>query len=147
MDIESSISVAVKILSNQFHRYMHTKVDIVPKIRALGHITEVQGHVVDFIANRREPAYQKDVEKHLSVRRSTASLILQRMEKAGLVRREISCDDARKKAILLTPKAKKLHPKAKAEIINAEKQARKGLTEEELATFFRVIEKISNNIR
>lgn len=146
MDIEQSISVAVKILSNQFHRYLHTKVNIAPKIQAIGYLTEVQGHVVDFIACRREPTYQKDVEKHLSVRRSTASIILQRMEKAGLVHREVNSEDARKKAITLTAKAKKLHPKAKAEVINAEKQARKGLTDEELATFFRVIEKISDNI-
>lgn len=151
MNSEKSISVAVKILANKLHRYMTTRMNIGSKIqkavKTTG-ITEVQGQVIGYVFEngRRGDIYQKDIEEHMSIRRSTATIILQRMEKADLITREVSAEDARLKAIRLTSKAKTIMPKAKAEVLKAERQARNGLTDQELATFFRVIDKISLNI-
>ena len=148
MDDEKSLAVTVKILANQFHRFIIEKTNIVAKIKKMDVVTESQAHVIGYLYENlgKETIYQKDIEKQLSVRRSTVTAILQRMEKAGLITREVSGSDARMKALTLTEKAKKLYPLAKVEILKADMLARKGMSDEEVEQFFRIAEKISRNI-
>lgn len=149
MDMEKSVAFAVKALSNQFHRYMTVIRDTVAiKYPEVAAITDVHGRIIEYLYDNlgKQPIYQKDVEKEFVIRRSTATIILQRMEKAGLVRRIVSQDDARLKEIVLTERARKIHPAARAAIIRAEKQATRGLTNEEIETFLRVARKIAENI-
>lgn len=151
---EKIIAIIIKNLANQFHRHMRfARLAILEKIQIPGAetITDVQGRIVSYLylalsENNREAVFQKDIEKHFNIRRSTATVILKRMEKNGFITRRVSNSDARMKSIQLTEKSRAMYPIAYAEILKAEKQARKGVSEEELAVFFRVIEQITQNI-
>ncbi len=147
MDEEHSLSVVVKNLSNHFQRYTAT---IKKKISAKAKtkkITESQGRIIHFLYSRlHEDVYQKDIEKEFNIRRSTATVILQLMEKNGLITREVSASDGRLKKIILTKRAKDTYPIAHVEIVNAEKQAEKGISKKDMETFIRVAKQIAKNI-
>lgn len=149
MQPERSIAMAVKNLSNQFHRYMTgMKREVAAAVGDAGRITDIQGRIVHYLYTRRKDGvvYQKDVERHFNIRRSTATDILKRIERNGLIRREASGIDARMKTVTLTERAEALCPRARLEILKAERQAAKGLSEAELAQFFRIVETIGRNI-
>ena len=67
--------------------------------------------------------YQKDIEEEFRIRKSTATGILQLMEKNGFISRESSKKDARLKRIVPTPKAEALRPEILEHIRDTEKQA------------------------
>lgn len=149
MGYEKHIAVAIKNLANQFHRYMTAlKLELAASADDFEHVTDIQVRIISYLYERleREAVYQRDIEKHFSIRRSTATNILKRIERNGLIKRATSDADARMKTIVLTGRAKRLYPKARAEILKVEQQAAKGLTDVELALFFRIIETMSKNI-
>lgn len=149
MDLEKSVAVAVKTLSNQFQRYAMTmRDDLATRFREVAGITEVQGRIIEYLFKQADkiPVYQRDLEKQFNIRRSTATIALQRMEKNGLITREVNADDARLKRLRLTDRAKNIHPFAHALIMKAEARARKGLTDREVETFLRLTKKIIENI-
>lgn len=150
MDHEKSVAVAVKALSNQFHRYAASVRDeLATRFKEVAGITEVQGRIIEYLFDTagKDPVYQRDLEKQFTIRRSTATIALQRMEKAGLIRREVSADDARLKRLCLTDRARKIHPAAHATLVKAEARARKGLTEREVETFLKVAKQIVKNMQ
>ena len=83
-------------------------------------------------------------EFHL--RRSTASGILQRMEKNGLVRRESVPQDARLKKLVLTPKAVALHADIHARIDEMEARLTRDVSREEVEQFCATLEKFQRNL-
>lgn len=149
MDPETSVAIAVRMLANQFHRYVAgTRGELIARFPELAHTTEVQGRIVEYLFDNlgKQTLYQRDLEKEFKIRRSTATIILQRMEKAGLLVREVSPDDARLKALVLTERARKIHPMVHAAIMRAEERAKSGLTEEEVQAFLRISKKIVKNM-
>lgn len=97
--------------------------------------------------DKSEDVFQRDIEKELDIRRSTATALLQLMEKKGLLTREAVSDDARLKKIVLTEKSLGIHNQIKNFLDQVERQLIKGLTDDEINTFFSVMKKISNNIK
>lgn len=149
MEQERSIAVAIKNLSNQFHRYMtNLKAELDAGTRGLERVTDIQGRIINYLHENQGSGaiYQRDIEKQFNIRRSTATNILARIEKNGFIRRQTSADDARMKTLILTEQARKLYPKAKEGILKAERQAAKGLTDAEVALFFRIVEIMAKNI-
>lgn len=149
MDREQNIAVAIKTLANQFHRYMNARrLKFGEHVEGIEQITDIQGRIISYLYENREngAVYQRDIERMFNIRRSTATNILKRIERNGFVKRETSAGDARMKTLTLTEKAKRLCPSAQEEIRKAEHQAAKGLTEAELALFFRIIEIMARNI-
>ena len=144
MERSKTIGFVVKTLSNQLRR----QIDISLSKGDIDSITGMQSWVIGYLCDNlgKEDVFQKDVETQFKIRRSTATGILQLMEKNGLITREsVSCD-ARLKKLILTEKALCIHGRIEAEIILLEKRITKDLTQEELETFFRIINKISKNI-
>ena len=60
--------------------------------------------------------FQRDLQAHFSVRRSTVTGLLQLMEKKGLITRSSVAQDARLKKIQLTPRAIQHHERIVASI-------------------------------
>lgn len=109
--------------------------------------TRLQAWVVAFVFESEREIYQKDIETEFEIKRSTASILLNTMEKNDLIRRTCVEHDARLKRITLTEKALNMH-KSYLEIAKKlEKQLENGLSEEELNAFFATLEKISANAR
>ena len=73
-------------------------------------LTAMQKHVLKFILleTLHRDLYQKDIEEEFQIRKSTATGILQLMEKKGFIYRECAKQDARLKRILPTEKAESL---------------------------------------
>ena len=99
-----------------------------------------------FYHNRDRDVFQKDFEQEFNIRRSTASNILALIEKNGLITRENVPYDARLKKITLTQKALDVQSVVEKAFESLEDTIKKDITEEELEVFFRVIDKINNNI-
>lgn len=90
--------------------------------------------------------YQRDIEKIIESRRSTTSGILDTMEKNNLIKRFNSEIDARSKQVILTNYSYEL-----AKVMLKQKEEfdsiiQNSIPPEELEIFFRVTNKIKNNI-
>lgn len=80
------------------------------------------------------------------IRRSTATLILQLMEKNALLTREPVEYDARLKKLELTPKAIAIYERIREKSIEVEERLCRGLSEEEVAFFFSIMDEIRRNL-
>lgn len=110
-------------------------------------LTGMQGRVIGYLChNMNKEIFQKDIENELSIRRSTATAMLQTMEKHGLIKRvSVECD-ARLKRIIPTEQAEKRHKIFEAEIERVEKQVLLGISKDEAATLFNILDKIKSNL-
>ncbi len=95
-------------------------------------ITISQLRVIAYISHRGDlPVYQKELEEHLRIRRSSVTGLLQNMEKSELLVRTGAEKDARVKLVSLTEKGKALDEKLKSYIHGLESELMKGFTAEE----------------
>lgn len=112
-------------------------------------LTVSQAYVIDFICDRckDKDVFQKDLEKEFDLKRSSISLMLNNMEKNGLIKRIAVSDDARLKKIVLTQKSIELYERISIAIDSVENKIAKNLTSEEIEVFNIVLNKIRNNLR
>lgn len=110
-------------------------------------ITPVQVWVLDFLfANQDKEIYQKDLEHELQVRRSTATGILQGMEKKGFIVRESVSHDARLKKLVLTSRVAEIHKDISIQQEEMEARLMQGISKEEKEMLFQILEKIKRNL-
>lgn len=110
-------------------------------------LSAMQYGIILYICNSgKENIYQKDIQQVFELRRPSATNILQKMERQGLITRAAVNRDARLKKIFLTDAARALYEDANADITRIESQIINGLSKEELHTFFSVLSKIKSNI-
>lgn len=143
MQGEKHVGFEIRTLSNLIKR----KVDNFVSKKYIENITGIHGWVIGYIyKNMDRDIFQKDIEEEFSVRRSTATTILQLMEKNELILRQPVSYDARLKKLVLTEKAIQHHLKFREDINTLEKVLVKGIPEEELEAFFNTMEKIKANL-
>lgn len=105
-----------------------------------------QGRALHFLLAQTEDVFQKDIEEEYSIRPSTATELLKQMERNGLIRREPMPYDSRLKKIIVTEKALQYREQVVADLTALEERLVRGIGEEELETFFCVIEKMMDNL-
>ena len=140
---EKEVSFITRKLANLIKR------DVEKSCNKLGfeRVKGVNGWAIAyFYENRGNNIFQKDFEEKFSIRRSTASVILKNMEEKGLIMRVSVESDARLKKIVLTEKAIEIHKKILNNIKEREKRLRKGISEEELEIYFKVMQKFCDNM-
>lgn len=137
-----TIGHEVKIMSNLIKR----KINENPL--EFDDLTGMQAWMLKFIHEQPENknVFQKDIEKEFQIRRSTATGILQLLEKNGYIIREVVAEDARLKKITLTKKAILAQDELSRKVEKIDKLIETGLSKEEIETFFNVAEKIKNNL-
>ena len=89
---------------------------------------------------------QKNIETDLHIKKSALTQQLNEMESNGLIRRSISEHDSRYKCISRTEKAIEIHQQIMDEIEEHERLMRKGINEEDLSVFSRVLDQMIKNI-
>ena len=141
----------MKAIGPEIHMLNHiiTKV-LTGNVKAAGidEITLMHGWILRYLYENREQAtFQKDIEKTFSIGRSTVTNIIQILEKKGYVKREFVEHDARLKKVILTEKGKESHESIEALISRLDVMLEDGIEEEELALFFKVTDKIKENLR
>lgn len=118
-------------------------------MRAAGYddVALTHGWILKYLYdNKDREIYQKDIEKHFSIGRSTVTTIIQLMEKRDLVRREFVECDARLKKVMLTEKGFQHHDHVVANLSRTHEDILKGLSVNEKETLLQLMEKISENI-
>ncbi|AFA47977.1 MarR family winged helix-turn-helix transcriptional regulator [Acetobacterium woodii] len=113
-------------------------------------ITGVQSHVLGILGEAQDEEkdiFQKDIEEKFQIRRSSVTGILQLMEKKKLISRESVPYDARLKKIVLTQESMKLREHLHNNICEFEEILVKGVSDEDLETFLRLIDILSKNMR
>lgn len=117
------------------------------KLSSGNELTYIQSRIIGYVSkNHDQDIFQKDIEKELNIRRSTATQMLQILERDGYIERKSINRDARLKKIILTEKAIKVHGQSNQHINTVEKLLRKDISKEELDTFFSVIDQIKKNL-
>ena len=111
-------------------------------------LTTVQIRIMRYLfINRDKEIYQKDIEKNFVVRRSTASGIIDTMEKNGMLTRVNSDLDLRSKRIVLTDKYISKMDLLETLINKFQDELLDGITDSELNTFFSVVDKMKENLK
>lgn len=143
MEYEDHIGFENKRLENEIHSRMTAY------RTALGteELTMMQSWIIRFLyKNEEKEIFQRDIEARFSIARSTATGVLQLMEKKGFIRRIPVERDARLKKLELTDKGIQREESTIQNINKMESMLREGISEEDLEVFFRVIRKMRSNI-
>ena len=108
----------------------------------------LQGRILRYLLeNEEKNINQTELENALNISKATISGTLNTMEKNGIIYRIASGEDGRVKNIVLTPNSKQMHNEMKKSFTLLEKELSKDISEEELKTFFKIIEKMRENLK
>lgn len=145
MNQNSRIGFEIKTITNLIKRQF----DSSNVIKDLDNMTGMHGWIIGYLYNKSQQGdvFQRDLERQFSIRRSTATKILQLMEKNGLILRQAVDFDARLKKLVLTDKAIAIHQLVQKEIDKTEDRLTKGFTQQEKDTLLGLLEKIKNNMQ
>lgn len=137
------IGYELRSLNNLIRRYF----EFSSHKKEIETITGNNGWIIGYLAeNKNKDIYQKDIEDHFTITRSTASKVLGLMEQKGLIQRLSVAQDARLKKIVLTEKAKKIKGLMRSDVEKMEHTLMNGFTEEELRTLYMYIQRMKKNI-
>ena len=110
-------------------------------------LTGTHGHILGYLLRREgQDVFQRDIERHFGIRRSTTSQLLQLMQSNGLVQRVSVPYDARLKKIVVTPKGKQLHAETVCALEAIDQCAVSNIDPKRLEVFFEVLDAIKNNL-
>ena len=135
--MKETVGRSVGMLSNLIRRHFST-------FSFHGTLSGAQGKTLHFILVRGQECdvFQKDIEEEYSLRPPTATKLLKDMEKNGLIYREAVPYDARLKRIVATEKAMQYHQSLE----ETEDRLTSGISSQDLAVFFRVINQMIRNM-
>ncbi len=139
MEHDRNATRYVSKLSNKLRRRMES-------FSTKGQMSGAQGKVLHFLLAQNGDVFQKDVEEEYSLRPSSATQLLQKMERDGLIRRESLPGDARCKRIVVCPKGLAYKDAVMEDIRTLEAQLTQGIDPDDLETFLQVIEQMLRNI-
>ncbi len=139
--MEKDCGMWINILSHKLKKRMNAN------MQSMG-LTGVQSRVIHYILVKCAdgPVFQRDVESVFGMSRSTATGILQLMEKNGLILRESVDSDARLKSLIPTEKAAHLDEQVGECLRQAEQCLTKGLSDVQLAQFLKIAAQMSANL-
>lgn len=110
--------------------------------------TRMQMWIISYIRNNSESdIFQGELERTFNITRATASDILKRMERDGFIIRKSATHDARMKKIILTDEAIQIADEIRRNILKNEYLMARDISDDDLNTFFRVIDKIKENLQ
>lgn len=129
------------------HNLLKRNFESSPVNKKLKNLTGMQRWIIGYLSdNEGKDIFQRDLEEEFSVRRSTATGILQLMEKNDLITRESVSYDARLKKLVLTPKAIEIQKIITEGIRRNEEMLCEGISQEDLEVFLKVIKQIRKNL-
>ena len=142
---EKRIGFEIKALNNMIKRFFEFSTHKSEVETVTGNNCWIIGYLS---RNAREgkDVYQKDIEDHFNITRSTVSNVLSLMEQKELVLRLPDQQDARLKKIVLTEKAKGISEMLKEDSDAMERTLTKGFKPEELETLYSFIQRMKVNI-
>lgn len=135
------IGKKIKIIANQSRRRFEKEM-----VRLGIDMPSTQARILGYIYREslNNDIFQKDIEEEFDIRRSTATNILQLLEKSGYIERVNVVHDARLKKIVITDKGIGIHEELLKAIISYEDSLTSIYTKEELDTLLFLLNKLSD---
>jgi MarR family transcriptional regulator, transcriptional regulator for hemolysin len=93
-----------------------------------------------------KPLSQKELARVARVEQPTMVETIARMERDGIVRRQPNPDDKRGNLVSLTRKSRARFPKARAAILEGEREATAGFTDDEKALLRSLLQRVVSNL-
>ncbi|MEA4973316.1 Transcriptional regulator SlyA [bioreactor metagenome] len=144
--MEESVISELKSLNNLIKRLIMANCS---NHETLASLSAQQMHIIIFIKHAQKhnlDVYQRDIENSFNIRPSTATGIIQLLEKNGYIIKQSVPNDARLKKLVLTDKADSIFHNFEPFIKDIEKVVLEDITEEELDQFANVIHKMKDNL-
>lgn len=142
-EIENRLGLCIHRLDTTVKKTLDARI----KKIGVDEVTLMHGWIIRYLyENRNRDVYQKDIEKHCCVGRSTVTGIIQLMEKKGLIGREAASHDARLKKVVLTPKGISNHEAIERVIDGVSQELAEAVTKEEMEVFVRVAQKMQERL-
>lgn len=110
-------------------------------------LTHVQIRLLFFLYKSEKPIYQKDIEEYMKIRRSTATQMLNVLERDGYIVRIIAKHDGRLKEVKVTDSTLLLIDVMEAHIHKTEWMLRQDIDEDDLSVFFKVLDQLKENLK
>lgn len=109
-------------------------------------VTATHGFILGYLSdNSDKDIFQRDLEAHLKIGRSSVTTVLNLMEKNGCITRSLVDKDARLRKITLTEKGRAMDLRIHKIIDRMENALLNGLSEAEKAQLFELVEKVRRN--
>lgn len=138
--MEHRIGMEIRVLSKYMGRYL----DDIHGIDCM--LSGPQGLILIYLCENDEEVCQKDIEKYFNIRRSTATGLLNSLEKNGYITKEPVENDKRMKKIKATEHAYSTVEKIDNHVIQLEKIMLDGIDEKEVKQFRNTISKMTLNL-
>lgn len=140
-DVEKDCGAWINLLSHKVKQRLNVT------LQDLG-ITGVQSRVIYYILVHCKdgPVFQRDIEDAFGLSRSTATGILQLMEKNGIIRKESVASDARLKSLVPTPHAAELDAQVRACLRENDRRLTHGLSDGQVQLFKEIAARMSQNL-
>jgi len=137
------IGFQIRTLSNLISRKINQMVSEEEE-----NLTANQSWVLDYLTlHQEQDIMQRDIEKKFSIRRSTASHMLQLMEKNGYIQRISAPDDARMKKLIITEKGIEAQRRMKDRLCRFEDLFQSNITPEDLQYLKKLFKQLEENIK
>lgn len=143
--MRNGVGIKIKKIKSLIRKAIHNS----ETFKTNEELTNVIGWTIGFISRRSNEGietYQKDVEAEFRISRSTATGLLQNMERHGYLYREVSEKDSRLKRIVLTEKSIDLHKKVILTFDEIENKLLTGFSSEEKEQLFNYLLRLEKNL-
>ena len=138
--MQDKIGLEVRFLSKYISRYLQGLQTIDKSI------TGPQGLILVYLCNSDKDVYQRDIEKFLNIRRSTATGLITTLEKNGYLIKEAVESDARLKKLIPTSRANNEASIIEEQVMKLEEKMLKGIDIKEIENFRNTISKMTRNL-
>ncbi|HIV86776.1 MAG TPA: MarR family transcriptional regulator [Candidatus Pygmaiobacter gallistercoris] len=141
MNREHDFGLKLNILSHKLKKHLNAV------LSDLG-ITGVQSRILHYILVHYSSGavFQRDIEAVFGLSRSTATGILQLLERDGMIRRESVSTDARLKSLVPTEKAARIDEEVLESITAIERRLVRDISVEEQEIFLSVADRMARNL-
>lgn len=110
-------------------------------------VTFSQGRLLHYISLKKDGSIrQKDIENEFKIRGSSATEMLQKLEKNGFIERIEDKEDKRSKTIHITEKGEQAENRIFQTICMYENKIKEGISMEEIDFFFDIMSKLKANL-
>ena len=144
MELKQSFGNQLRILTNSIRHASHMQnkdalnQDITMlQMGILGHLMKHQG----------KPVFQKDIEEHIEIGRSTLSEVINVMEKNDLLKRIPSKADGRYRELVMTDRGREIGGRFAKGAERFNEQLCTGISDDELKICLDIIERMTENVK
>lgn len=142
--MEKTVHNELRAISHLIFRVIENQ----PTEKRLDSMTGTNRCIIGYLAHHKDTdVFQRDLEKEFGITRSTASKVINLMERKEFVERQSVPYDARLKKIVMTEKSKAISHDMHDEMKRFEGILTDGFSDEEIKSFYSYIDRMKKNLK